>query len=94
MGIVLIGLSKSKQLLKYLLILRRPVMFLPHTQANSGPLVGILEFENQIFVSGSCTSHGALIDKISVRVLFDMGATKSCMSKSFYMANTSLHTLS
>ena len=42
MGIVLIGLRKSNQLLKYLLILRRQVMFLPLTWANSAPLVEIL----------------------------------------------------
>ena len=51
------------------------------------------EFENQIFVSGSCTSQGALMDNTPMRVLFDMDVSKSYMSKSFYMANTSLHTL-
>ena len=51
------------------------------------------EYENQIFVCGSCTSQGTLMDKTPMRVLFDMGASKSYMSKSFYMANTSLHTL-
>ena len=51
------------------------------------------EFENKIFVSGNCTSQGALMDKTPMRVLFDTGASNSYMSKSFYMANTSLHTL-
>ena len=51
------------------------------------------EFEDQIFVSGSCISQGTLIDKTLLRVLFDMDACKSYMSKSFYMPNTSLHTL-
>ena len=41
-GIVLIGLRRCNQLLKYLLILRRQAMLLPHTLANSAPLVGIL----------------------------------------------------
>ena len=51
------------------------------------------EFENQIFVSGNCTSQGALMDKTPMRVLFDTGASKSYMDKPFYMTNTSLHTL-
>ena len=51
------------------------------------------EFENQSFVSGSCTSQGALMGETPMTVLFDTGARKSYMSKSFYMANTSLHTL-
>ena len=33
------------------------------------------------------------MDKIPMRVLIDTGASKSYMSKSFYMTNTSLHTL-
>ena len=33
------------------------------------------------------------MDKTPMTVLFDTGASKSYMSKSFYMANTSLHTL-
>ena len=41
------------------------------------------EFENQIFVSGICTSWGALMDKTPMRVIFDTGASKSYMSKSF-----------
>ena len=51
------------------------------------------KFENQIFVSGSCTSQGPLMDKTPKRVFFDTGASKSYMSMSFYMANTSLYTL-
>ena len=51
------------------------------------------EFENQIFVNSSCTSWGALIDKTLMRVVFDMGASKHYMPKSFYMVNTGLHTL-
>ena len=51
------------------------------------------EFENQIFVSGSCTLQGVLMDKTPMKVLFDMGVSKSYMDKSFYIANTSLHTL-
>ena len=51
------------------------------------------EFENQTFVSCNCTSQGVLMDKTPMRVLFDTGASKSYMSKSFYIANTSLHTL-
>ena len=51
------------------------------------------KYENKIFVSGNCTSWGTLMDKTHMRVLFDMGASKSCVSKSFYMANISLHTL-
>ena len=33
---------------------------------------------------------GCLLDQIPVRMLFDTGASKSCLSKSFYMANQSL----
>ena len=33
------------------------------------------------------------MDKTPMRVLFDTGASTSYVSKSFYMANTSLHTL-
>ena len=51
------------------------------------------EFENQSFIIGHFTSQGALMDKTPMRVLFDTGASKGYMSKSFYMANTSLHTL-
>ena len=51
------------------------------------------ELENQIYINGSCTSQGALMDKTPMRVLFDMGASKSYMPKSFYMANTSFQTL-
>ena len=51
------------------------------------------EFEINIFVSGNCTSQGALMDKTPMRVLFDTGASKTYMSKSFYMANISLHVL-
>ena len=51
------------------------------------------DFENQIFVTGRCTSQGALMDKTPMRVLFDMGARKSYMSECFYIANTGLHTL-
>ena len=42
MGIVLIGMGRSNQILKYLLILKNQVKFLPHTWANSAPLVDIL----------------------------------------------------
>ena len=36
---------------------------------------------------------GTLLDSTSVRTLFDTEASKSYTSKSFYMANKSLHTL-
>ena len=51
------------------------------------------EFENKIFVIGNCTLWGGLMDETPMRVLFDMSSSKCYMTKSFYMANTHLHTL-
>ena len=57
------------------------------------PMGRDFKFKNKILVSGNCTSQGALMDTTPMRVLFDTGTSKGYMSKSFYMANTSLHTL-
>ena len=69
-------------------------MFLPHIWANSSTLVGSLSFRI-IFLLVAVAPHreGTVMDKTSMRVLFDTGANKSYMSKSLYMANTNLHTL-
>ena len=47
--------------------------------------------ENDIQLNASCMAIGCLLDQSPVRMLFDTGASKSYMSKSFYMANQSVH---
>ena len=51
------------------------------------------EFDNQIFVSGSCTSHGTLMDKAPMRVLLTQVPAKFTCPSPFYIVNTGLHTL-
>ena len=50
MGVVLIGLRKANELLKYLLILRRQVVFLPGTWASSAPLLEVLSLRIKFLV--------------------------------------------
>ena len=59
-------------------------MFLPCTWASSAPMVEILSLRIRFLLVAVAPP---------MRVLFDMGASKSYISKSSYMANTSLHTL-
>ena len=47
--------------------------------------------ENDIQLNASCMATDCLLDQMSVRMLFDTAANKSYRSKSFYMANQSLH---
>ena len=59
MGSVLIGLRRSNQLFKYLLMLRRQLMFLPHSWESSAPLVEILSLRIR-FLLVAVTSHRKL----------------------------------
>ena len=41
--------------------------------------------ENKIPLAGNCTVKGTLLDQTPLSILFDTGATRSYMSKSFYI---------
>ena len=47
--------------------------------------------ENKIPLAGNCTVKGTLLDQTPLSILFDTGATRSYMSKSFYMSHPQLH---
>ena len=49
--------------------------------------------EGEIPLPHNCVTEGSLPDGTKMRILFDTGATRSFMSKSFYMRNRQLHTL-
>lgn len=49
--------------------------------------------QNEISLSHNCTTEGALISGTTMKILFDTGATRSYMSKLFYMKHPELHTL-
>ena len=51
------------------------------------------KLEGEIPLPHNCVTEGSLPDGTKMRVLFDTGATRSFMSKSFYMRNRQLHTL-
>lgn len=53
----------------------------------------IFDKVNEIPLRHNCTAQGALFCGTTMKVLFDTGATRSYMSKSFYMATQSLQTL-
>ena len=50
----------------------------------------IFEKVNEIPLKHNCTAQGALFCGTTMKVLFDTGATRSYMSKSFYMATQSI----
>ena len=52
-----------------------------------------LKAENKIPITEGCYIQGKLLDSINCKVLLDMGASKSFMSKTFYLNSPSLHTL-
>ena len=47
--------------------------------------------ENDIHLNTSCMAKVCLLHQTPLRMLFNTGASKSYMSKSYYMANQSLH---
>ena len=49
--------------------------------------------KGEIPLPHNCVTEGSLLDGTKMKVLFDTGATRSFMSKSFYMRNRQLHTL-
>ena len=49
--------------------------------------------EGEIPLPHNCVTEGSLPDGTKMRILFDTGATRSFMSKNFYMRNRQLHTL-
>ena len=53
----------------------------------------IIKVEEKFPISGQGYMHGKLLDNTECRILIDTGASKSYMSKSYYMWCKSLHTL-
>ena len=53
----------------------------------------IMKAEEKFPISGQGYTHGTLLDNTECSILIDTGASKSCMSKSYYMQCKSLHTL-
>ena len=68
-------------------------MYLGRLMENQGKDFLLTEFslQNDIQLNASCVATSCLLDQITVRMLFDTGASESYMSRSFYMANQSLH---
>ena len=54
-------------------------------------LLGKFSLENDVQLNALFMATGCLLDQTPVRMLFDTGASKGYMTKSFYMANQSLH---
>ena len=48
---------------------------------------------NEITIKHNCVTEGNLMNGTKLRILFDTGATRSYMSKGFYMSHPELHTL-
>ena len=53
----------------------------------------IIKAEEKLPISGQVYMHGKLLDKTECSILIDTGASKSYMSKSYYMQCKSLHAL-
>ena len=53
----------------------------------------IIKTEETFPISGQGYTHGKLLDNTECSILIDTGASKSYMSKSYYMQCKSLHTL-
>ena len=54
----------------------------------------VIKVEEKFLISGQVYTNGKLLDQTECSILIDTGASKSCMSKSYYMRCKSLHTLS
>ena len=54
----------------------------------------VIKAEERFPISGQEYMNGKLLDQTECSILIDMGASKSYMSKSYYMRCKSLHTLS
>ena len=54
----------------------------------------VIKAEERFPISGQGYTNSKLLDQTECSILIDMGASKSCMSKSYYMRCKSLHTLS
>ena len=59
-----------------------------HTSQNK-----VFGLEGEVPLPPNCVGKGSLPDGTKLRVLFDTGATRSFMSKNFYMKNRQLHHL-
>ena len=53
----------------------------------------IIKAEEKFPISGQWYTNGKLLDHTECSILLDTGASKSCMSKSYYMQCKSLHAL-
>ena len=53
----------------------------------------IIKAEEKFLISGQGYMHGTLLDNTECSILIDTGASKSYMSKSYYMQCKSLHAL-
>ena len=54
----------------------------------------VIKAEERFPISGQGYTNAKLLDQTKCSILIDMGASKSCMSKSYYMRCKLLHTLS
>ena len=54
----------------------------------------VFKAEEKFPISGQGYTNGKLLDHTECSILIDMDASKSCMSKSYYMQYESLHALS
>ena len=54
----------------------------------------VIKTEERFPISGQGYTKGKLLDNMECSILIDTGASKSYMSKSYYMQCISLHTLS
>ena len=58
-----------------------------------GSTTKVFGLEGDIPLPHNCITEGSLPDGTKIRILFDTGATRSFMSKNFYMKNRQLHSL-
>ena len=58
-----------------------------------GSTTKVFGLEGDIPLPHNCVTEGSLPDGTKIRILFDTGATRSFMSKNFYMRNRQLHSL-